>query len=99
MPPRSKTANAVLADNARAQKLAPMPLFKPRRRPGGRLLLKPAVLDKVPFSYPTIWSWMRAGSFPRSVTIGGRVGWYESEIEDWLASLKRTSLKGDEAAA
>jgi prophage regulatory protein len=74
-----------------------VPKFKPRRRPGSRLLLNSALLELVPFSYPTIWKWMRAGTFPRSVRVGAKVAWYASEVEDWLAGLKRSALKGDDA--
>jgi prophage regulatory protein len=61
-----------------------------------RLLLKGEVLARVRVSYPTLWSWMVAGEFPRSVKIGGKSAWYESEVEDWLANLTRSRLKGDE---
>jgi predicted DNA-binding transcriptional regulator AlpA len=65
--------------------------------PGGevRLLSRPEVLSIVGVTYPTIWAWMRAGTFPRSVVIGGKSAWIASEIEDWLANLPRSRLKGD----
>ena len=36
-------------------------------------------------------------TFPRMVLLGSRsVGWYEHEIEEWLASRQRSTLKGGE---
>jgi predicted DNA-binding transcriptional regulator AlpA len=65
--------------------------------PGGevRLLSRPEVMRIVGVTYPTLWAWMRAGTFPRSVVIGGKSAWIASEIEDWLANLPRSRLKGD----
>jgi predicted DNA-binding transcriptional regulator AlpA len=64
-----------------------------------RLLSKPEVLDRVGVSYPTLWAWMRAGRFPRSRELGGKVCWIASEVNAWLASLPQTRLKGDAAEA
>jgi predicted DNA-binding transcriptional regulator AlpA len=64
-----------------------------------RLMHRGEVLDAVGKSYPTIWKWMREGRFPRSVVIGGGVAWYEHEVHEWLASLGRQRLKGDEPEA
>jgi predicted DNA-binding transcriptional regulator AlpA len=46
-------------------------------------------------SYPTIWSRMRAGTFPRSRVVGGKSMWLLSEIEEWMAALPVRRLKGD----
>jgi predicted DNA-binding transcriptional regulator AlpA len=62
---------------------------------GARLLSRKEVMERVPVSYPTIWAWMRAGKFPRSRDIGGKVCWVESEIERWIADLPIAKLKGD----
>jgi len=64
-------------------------------RPGARLLSKGDVLDKVGVTYPTIWKLMRAGAFPRSVVIGGKVLWVEAEIDEYIARLPRRQLKGE----
>jgi predicted DNA-binding transcriptional regulator AlpA len=61
-----------------------------------RLIYKPECKKRIGSSYPTIWKWMRSGIFPRSVVVGGRVAWYEDEIEKWLNSLPRQNLLGDE---
>jgi prophage regulatory protein len=66
-------------------------------KPGDKLLSKNDVLARVPASYARIWQMMVNGTFPRSVKLGARAVWYESEINEWLNTLKRTELKGDEA--
>jgi prophage regulatory protein len=65
-------------------------------KPELRLMTKGEMLERVGMSYPTLWSKMRAGTFPRSVVIGGRVAWYAHEIDEWLHQLPRQRLKGEE---
>ena len=51
-----------------------------------RVIRKPELLSRVPLSDPTIWRLERAGKFPRHLQLGGNsVGWFEAEIEAWLA--------------
>ena len=60
------------------------------------LILKAEVLERVPFSYPTIWQKMRRGEFPLSVQLddaGNKVAWFEDEIDEWIESRKRVELK------
>ena len=66
-------------------------------KPELRLVTKGEVLERVGMSYPTLWSKMRAGTFPRSVVVGARVCWYAHEIDAWLRDLQRQQLKGDDA--
>ncbi len=41
-------------------------------------------------SRTTIWRDVRAGRFPAPVKVGrNRIGWLESEIEDWQENLPR----------
>jgi predicted DNA-binding transcriptional regulator AlpA len=47
-------------------------------------------------TFPTIWSRMRAGTFPRSRIVGGKSMWISTEIEAWIAGLPLRPLKGDE---
>jgi predicted DNA-binding transcriptional regulator AlpA len=61
-----------------------------------RLILRSELTDIVGVSYVTVWSWMRAGTFPRGRDIGGRTAWIESEIAAWIASRPIRRLKGDE---
>ena len=69
-----------------------------------RLISKPEVLDRVGVTYPTLWLWMRRGSFPRSRALGGKgpagkVAWIESEVEAWIAALPVRRLRGDGESA
>jgi predicted DNA-binding transcriptional regulator AlpA len=64
-----------------------------------RLLSRREVIDRVGVSYPTLWSWMRAGKFPRSRVIGGKIAWLDFEIERWIMDLPIKPLKGDDAEA
>ncbi len=60
-----------------------------------RLIYKPELLDRVGLSYCTIWTMMRDGRFPRSRVVGGKIAWYESDIDRWLEQLPVRRLKGD----
>jgi predicted DNA-binding transcriptional regulator AlpA len=64
-----------------------------------RLLDKSEILILTRASFPTIWAWMRAGSFPRSRVVGGKSLWLSSEIDEWLAALPLRRLKGDDTEA
>jgi predicted DNA-binding transcriptional regulator AlpA len=61
-----------------------------------RLISKPEVLDRVGVTYPTLWSWMREGKFPRARELGGKAAWVGSEIERWIVALPTRRLKGDD---
>jgi predicted DNA-binding transcriptional regulator AlpA len=64
-----------------------------------RLLGKHEVCAIANVSFPTVWAWMRAGSFPRSRVVGGKSMWFSTEVSDWLAALPIRPLKGDTEAA
>jgi len=39
------------------------------------------------YKRPTIYKKIKAGEFPRQISLGARaVGWLESEIDDWINS-------------
>ncbi len=61
------------------------------------LLDKGEVLAIANVSFPTIWAWMRAGTFPRSRIVGGKSMWLSNEVDAWIAALPVRPLKGDEA--
>ena len=45
------------------------------------------VVKKIGLSKVTIWRMERAGLFPKRINLSDRrVGWAESEIEEWLES-------------
>jgi predicted DNA-binding transcriptional regulator AlpA len=94
----------VLADAALAAATAPASEHDDRnvhtaRAPpaplGVRLLSKREVLAIANASYPTVWSWMRQGTFPRSRVVGGKSMWRSDEVEAWLGALPIRKLKGD----
>jgi predicted DNA-binding transcriptional regulator AlpA len=60
-----------------------------------RLLDRHEVCAVANVSYPTIWTWMRAGRFPRSRIVGGKSMWLSTEIEAWMSALPVRALKGD----
>jgi predicted DNA-binding transcriptional regulator AlpA len=61
-----------------------------------RLIYRPELLSRVGVSYPTVWRWMRAGTFPRSRVVATRTAWLEDELERWLDQLlPQRRLKGD----
>jgi len=62
-----------------------------------RLLSRRQLLERVPLSYTSIWLRMRAGTFPRSVDMGGKPAWFEHEIDAWMASLPPMKFKGESA--
>jgi predicted DNA-binding transcriptional regulator AlpA len=63
--------------------------------PAVRLLGKPEVCAIANATFPSIWGWMRAGTFPRSRVVGGRSMWLSTDIDAWLAGLPVRVLKGD----
>ncbi len=51
-----------------------------------RLLRKPDVLARVPFSDTTLWRAVRAGRFPAAIKISANaVAWREQDVEQWIA--------------
>jgi predicted DNA-binding transcriptional regulator AlpA len=69
------------------------PVATPR---GSRLLDRHDIMELTGASYPTIWAWMRAGTFPRGRIVGGKTKWVGSEVESWLRALPVRRLKGDD---
>jgi len=59
---------------------------------GRRIIRRKAVIAKAGKSYPTIWRGVRNGTFPAPIVLGpNSVGWYEDEIDAWLASRPRVN--------
>jgi prophage regulatory protein len=82
-------------DNARKAAAKKTASRDPSQNGGERLLSRPEILDRAGVTYPTIWKWMREGTFPRSRALGSKVAWLESEIEEWIRALPTRTLKGD----
>ena len=58
------------------------------------ILRLPAVKARTGLSRSTIYLRVAEGTFPKSVSLGGRaVGWVEDEIQSWLAERIAASRK------
>ena len=45
------------------------------------------VIEMVGVSRATIYRWMDAGDFPRSIALGGNsIAWPEKSVQEWMAS-------------
>ncbi len=90
---------AAASKAARTNKLSDEFVDAPRGPPPIRLLDKAEILALTGMSFPTIWSWMRAGRFPRSRVIGrganSKSVWRSDEVGRWLDALLLRELKGD----
>jgi prophage regulatory protein len=103
MKPKSTKEQAALRARtaaATAAKRAPLPvaIHVDTDGDGIRLLSKVEVCDRTGISFPTIWKWMRSGNFPRARALGGSTVWIAAEVEQWMASLPKRPLKGDDTA-
>jgi predicted DNA-binding transcriptional regulator AlpA len=69
----------------------------PKKEPP-RLIGKKEVCRRTSLSFPTIWKLMqRDDEFPRSLQVGGKTMWLESEVDAWILSRPRCQYKGDRA--
>ena len=60
------------------------------RKNGRKILREPEVKERSGKSRAQRWRDNRAGRFPAPVELGpNSIGWFEDEIEDWLASRAR----------
>jgi len=56
---------------------------------GPRILDEKQVMRLIPFSRSTLWRMQKRGDFPlRRKFSPGRVGWAESEIQDWIQNYR-----------
>jgi predicted DNA-binding transcriptional regulator AlpA len=62
-----------------------------------RFLSRLQVMDKTGRSYPAIWAWMQAGTFPRAREVGDELMWLESEVDEWMDSRPIRLFKNDKA--
>lgn len=52
-----------------------------------RFLTKEQVVERIPYSVVHIYRLMKRGEFPKQVRLGAnRVGWLESDINQWMQS-------------
>jgi predicted DNA-binding transcriptional regulator AlpA len=65
------------------------------KRKTRRFISKLQVLDKTGRSYPTLWAWMQAGTFPRARELSGESVWYEDEVDAWMEARPIRQFKND----
>jgi prophage regulatory protein len=57
-------------------------------------LSKKKVLEKIPVTAPTLWSWIRQGKFPAPREISpNKVGWIEAEVDAWMQARPLRNYK------
>jgi prophage regulatory protein len=57
-------------------------------------LSKAQVLKKIPVTGPTLWSWVRAGKFPRPRAISdNKTVWVEAEVDAWMQARPLRNYK------
>ena len=62
------------------------------QQPARRILRDPAVKERTGLSRVQRWRRVRKGTFPAPVQLGpNSIGWYEDEIEAFLANRPRVS--------
>ena len=67
---------------------------------GRRIIRRKAVIAKTGKSYPTIWREVRNNTFPAPIVLGpNSVGWYEDEVDAWIASRPRVNYAPPPVAA
>jgi len=65
-----------------------------------RIIRGPVVEDRSGKSRVQIWRDVKAGKFPAPVQLGpNSVGWYEDEVDAWLASRPRRTYGAPSPAA
>ena len=73
------------------------PMERKANRPA-RILRLPEVETRTGLSRSTIYRWRVAGRFPPAVVMGGRtLGWFESDLEEWLQSNPRSGATHEAA--
>lgn len=61
-------------------------------KPGDRIIREPERREKTGLGQTRWWQLEKAGKAPRRVQVSDRaVGWYESELDEWVASRPRVS--------
>jgi prophage regulatory protein len=57
-------------------------------------LSKQQVLAKIPITPPTLWSWVRAGKFPRPRAISpNKIVWVAGEVDEWMRARPLRTYK------
>ena len=57
-------------------------------------LSKAQVLQKIPVTAPTLWSWVRAGKSPRPRAISpNKTVWVAAEVDQWMQARPLRNYK------
>ena len=57
-------------------------------------LSKAEVLRRIPITGPTLWSWVRAGKFPRPRAISpNKTVWVAAEVDAWMEARPHREYK------
>jgi predicted DNA-binding transcriptional regulator AlpA len=90
-PCQTNTSTPEIADKAMAARIAASHVGPP---PSKRFIFKSEVLERVGgVSGVCLWRWMRDGKFPVARSVGGRMAWLESEIDNWMQSRPLRNYK------
>lgn len=54
-----------------------------------RILRFPQVAERVGLGRTAIYARIKKGKFPAPVKLGHASGWYESEVQAWIQSLRQ----------
>src|SRR6516162_4911818 len=86
---RAKAKAKQRASNGKRTRLLPVNLASVHDRLAHRvgLLDKREVLAVVGCSYPALWEWQLAGTFPRARIVFGKSKWSADVIADWIDRL------------
>jgi prophage regulatory protein len=61
-----------------------------------RILRLPDVKARTGLSRSSIYAYIKDGKFPHHIALGERsVGWYESEVDAWVASRQRVNRNAE----
>ena len=60
----------------------------------GRIIRLREVVTRIGLSRSTVYEKIASGEFPAPVALGGRrVGWKETEVDDWIESRPRVAMR------
>lgn len=83
-PPRVKPTHYREADLVGQRPVSPEQAERNRQRRCGVRQARPAIPGRYPFSSPTLWRMVRAGTFPAPVKLAPRVtAWRTEDLECW----------------
>lgn len=78
--------------NIQANSMVSEHIYEPRFT--GQVLRLPDVISKTGVSRSTIYSMMDAGSFPKSIPLGGHsIGWLEADVDSWIENQVTSKIK------